>query len=39
VQSGLDTILVMTGVTRREDLERYPYHPGRVVESIAEIEV
>lgn len=39
VQSGLDTILVMTGVTRPEDLDRYPYHPGQVVDSVADIEV
>jgi NagD protein len=38
VQSGMETILVLTGVTRRKDVERYPYRPTRVVESVAEIE-
>ena len=38
VESGMETILVLTGVTRREDVARYPYQPTCVVESIAEIE-
>lgn len=38
-EAGLETILVLTGVTRREDLGRYPYRPTRIVESVAEIEV
>lgn len=38
-ESGMKTILVLTGVTRREDVERFPYRPTRVVESVAEIEV
>ncbi len=39
VESGMRTILVLTGVTRREDIERYPYRPTWVVESVAEIEL
>jgi len=38
-ESGLDTILVLTGVTRREEVERFPYRPTFVVESVAEIEL
>ena len=38
-ESGLETILVLTGVTRREDVARYPYRPTRIVESVADIEV
>ena len=38
VESGMETILVLTGVTRREDVARYPYQPIRIVESVAEIE-
>lgn len=38
VQSGMETILVLTGVTRREDVARYPYQPTRIVESVADIE-
>jgi NagD protein len=38
-ESGLETILVLTGVTRREEVERFPYRPTRIVESVASIEV
>ena len=31
-------ILVLTGVTRREDVIRYPYRPTRILGSVAEIE-
>jgi NagD protein len=39
VESGMRTILVLTGVTRHEDIERYPYRPTWVLESVAEIEL
>lgn len=39
VESGMETILVLTGVTRREDVPRYPYQPTRIVNSVAEIEL
>jgi NagD protein len=39
VESGMETILVLTGVTRREDVDRYPYQPTRIVRSVAEIEL
>jgi NagD protein len=38
VQSGMETILVLSGVTRRDDVRRFPYQPTRIVESVAEIE-
>ena len=38
VESGMETILVLSGVTRREDVARYPYQPTRIVASVAEIE-
>lgn len=38
VESGMETILVLTGVTRREDVARYPYQPTYIVESVADIE-
>jgi len=38
VESGMETILVLTGVTRREQVARYPYRPTRIVDSIADIE-
>ena len=39
VESGMRTILVLTGVTRREDIDRFPYQPTWVLESVAEIEL
>jgi NagD protein len=38
VQSGLETILVLSGVTRRSVVARYPYRPSRIVDSVADIE-
>lgn len=38
VESGMETILVLTGVTRREDVARYPYQPTHIMESVADIE-
>jgi NagD protein len=38
VESGMETVLVLSGVTRREEVQRYPYQPTRIVESVAEIE-
>jgi NagD protein len=38
VESGMETILVLTGVTRREDVSRYPYQPTYILESVADIE-
>jgi NagD protein len=38
-ESGLETILVLTGVTRRADVARYPYRPTHIVESVADIVV
>ena len=39
VQAGLETILVLSGVTRREMVSRYSYQPNRVISSLDEIEV
>ncbi len=39
LESGLRTILVLTGVTKREQVERFPYRPTWVRESIADIEI
>jgi NagD protein len=37
LEAGLRTILVTTGSTRPEHVERFPYRPTRVVESIADL--
>lgn len=39
IESGMETILVLTGVTKREDVERYPYRPTYILPSVAEIEL
>lgn len=39
IESGLRTILVLTGVTSREQVERFPYRPTWIRESIADVEV
>lgn len=38
LESGLDTILVLTGVTRPDMINSFPYRPNHVVNSIADIE-
>ena len=37
LEAGLETILVLTGVTAREETERFPYRPSRILNSIAEL--
>ncbi len=38
-EAGLETVLVLTGVTTREMVDRFPYRPTRIVESVAELEL
>ncbi|WP_433338732.1 HAD-IIA family hydrolase [Spirillospora sp. CA-294931] len=37
VEAGLETILVLTGVTRKDEVERFPFRPSHVVASIADV--
>jgi NagD protein len=37
LEAGMETILVLTGVTTREQAERYPYRASRIVDSVAEL--
>ena len=37
IEAGLETILVLTGVTARESVDRFPYRPSRVVPSVADL--
>jgi NagD protein len=37
LEAGLETILVLTGVTTLSDTERYPYRASRIVESVADL--
>jgi len=38
-ESGLETVLVLTGVTTRDMIERFPYKPIRIVDSVADLEL
>ncbi len=37
IQSGMETVLVLSGVTSIKQIEEYPYRPGRVVKSVADL--
>lgn len=37
VGAGLETILVLSGVTARGDVDRFPYRPSRIVDSVADL--
>jgi len=39
IQSGMETILVLTGVTSKEQIEDFPYRPFRTLKSVASIEI
>jgi NagD protein len=38
VESGMETILVLSGVTRLDEMDRFPYQPARIAVSVAEID-
>jgi len=37
LEAGLETVLVLTGVTQPDEAERFPYRASRVVSSVAEL--
>jgi NagD protein len=37
IEAGLQTILVLTGITTREMAERFPYRPSQIVDSVADL--
>jgi NagD protein len=37
LEAGMATVLVLTGSTSREQAERFPYRPSRIVDSIADL--
>lgn len=37
IEAGLETILVLTGSTKREQVERFPYRAAHVLDSIADV--
>ena len=39
MEAGMETVLVLSGVTRPEAVERYPYRPTHVLPSVAAIRL
>jgi NagD protein len=37
LEAGMHTVLVLTGITSRDEAERFPYRPSRIVDSIADL--
>jgi NagD protein len=37
LEAGMETILVLSGVTTREEAERFSYRPSRIVDSVADL--
>ena len=37
LEAGLHTILVLSGVTTREEAERFPFRASRIADSVAEL--
>jgi NagD protein len=37
IEAGLDTVLVMTGLATRDEIDRFPYRPGRICDSVADL--
>jgi NagD protein len=37
LEAGLETILVLTGISTRAETEKYPYRPSRIVDSVADL--
>ena len=37
LEAGMHTVLVLSGSTTREQAERFPYRPSRIVDSIADL--
>lgn len=38
IQSGMETILVLSGVTSMADIQQYPYRPTKIYNNVGEIE-
>lgn len=38
MEAGMRTVLVLTGVTGADEVERFPYRPTRVVDSVADLD-
>lgn len=36
-ESGMQTVLVLSGLTKRKDVDSFPFKPGRIVDSVADL--
>jgi NagD protein len=39
LEAGMETVLVLTGISTRADADRFAYRPTRIVQSVADLEV
>jgi len=39
IESGMNTILVLSGISKMEDIDYYPYRPNDIYNSVAELEM
>ena len=37
LEAGLETILVLTGISTRAEAEKYPFRPSRIIDSVADL--
>ncbi|MBZ9566351.1 MULTISPECIES: HAD-IIA family hydrolase [Modicisalibacter] len=37
IEAGLHTVLVLSGIATRDDVERYPYRPREILDSVADL--
>ncbi len=37
IESGLDTVLVLSGITGRSDIKKFPYRPRLVLDGVGDI--
>jgi NagD protein len=37
IESNVDTVLVLSGVTSREDIDKFPYRPKYILNGVGEI--
>jgi NagD protein len=37
LEAGMETVLVLSGLTTLEEAERYPYRASRIIDSVADL--
>ncbi len=38
MEAGLHTVLVLSGITQKEDIAAYPFRPNQILNSVAELK-